>query len=133
MINKPVQPVAANAPKPPPQSTQQTHKQPRRRDLYFHFFKSIKMIEAVLWDKRVSLLRKAAYLGGMGLLLVLLLFPELLADSATLLTPLFSLVGVEIPAEGTIDWMALGFASFSLLSLFPKEILGEHYERIFHK
>ena len=129
MINRQVQPVT-NTPKQPPQ---QTHKQPRRRDLFLHTFKSFRMIKAVLWDERVSLARKAAYLGGMGVLLVLLLFPELLADSATLLSPLFSLVGIEIPAEGTIDWMALAFASFSLLSLFPKEVLGEHYERIFHK
>ena len=133
MMNRQVKPVPANTSKQPPPQTKQEHKQPRRRDLVLHFFKSFKMIEAVLWDRRVSLVRKAAYLGGMGILLVLLLFPELLADSATLLTPLFSLVGVEIPVEGTIDWMALAFASFSLLSLFPKEVLGEHYERIFRK
>ena len=109
------------------------HKQPRRRDLLFHVFKSMRLIGAVLEDHRVSLLRKGAYVGGMALLIVLLLFPEVLADSATLLTPLFSLVGVELPAEGSIDWLALAFASFSLLSLFPKEVLGEHYEQIFHR
>ncbi|HLW01400.1 MAG TPA: hypothetical protein VKT82_22280 [Ktedonobacterales bacterium] len=115
------------------QPDKQIHKQPRRRDLLFHVFKSMRLIGAVLKDQRVSLLRKGAYLGGMALLLVLLLFPEVLADGATLLTPLFSLVGVELPTEGSLDWLALAFASFSLLSLFPKEILGEHYERIFHR
>ena len=101
--------------------------------MVFHLLKTFRLVEAVLWDKRVSLIRKGAYLGGIGILLVLLLFPEVLADSATLLTPFFSLVGVELPVEGSIDWLALALGSFSLLSLFPKEILGEHYERIFHR
>jgi hypothetical protein len=118
---------------PSRQPDKTTHKQPRRRDLLFHIFKSTRLIGAMLKDNRVSILRKGAYLAGMAILLVLLLFPEVLADSATLLTPLFSMVGVELPAEGSIDWLALGFASFSLLSLFPKEILGEHYEQIFHR
>lgn len=109
------------------------HKQPRRRDIFLHMIKSVRLVGAMLKDERVSLLRKGAYLGGIAILLVLLLFPELVADGATLLTPLFSLVGVEIPAEGSLDWLALAFASFSLLSLFPKEILGEHYEQIFHR
>jgi hypothetical protein len=109
------------------------YKQPRRRDMLFHVLKTIRLVGAVLWDKRVSLVRKGAYLAGMALLLVLLLFPELLADSATLLTPLFALLGVEVPIEGGIDWLALALGSFSLLSLFPKEILGEHYERIFRR
>ena len=115
------------------QAPQQQHKQPRRRDMFLHVFKSFRLIGAMLRDRRVSLLRKAAFLGGMALLLVLLLFPEVLADSATLLTPLFSLIGVEIPVEGSFDWLALALASFSLLSLFPREILGEHYEQIFHR
>jgi hypothetical protein len=111
----------------------QGHTQPRRRDLIFHVFKAFRLIKALLGDQRVSLVRKGAYLGGMALLLVLLLFPEVLADSATLLTPLFSLLGVEVPLEGGIDWLTLALGSFSLLSLFPKEILGEHYERIFRR
>jgi hypothetical protein len=87
----------------------------------------------MLREKRVSLVRKGTYLGGMALLLVLLLFPEQLADGATLLTPIFALLGVEVPPEGGVDWLALALASFSLLSLFPKEILGEHNERIFRR
>ncbi len=123
--------VEANPPRQPPQ--QQEHQQPRRRDLLFHLFKSVRLIGAVLKDNRVSIVRKGAYVAGMAILVALLLFPEALADSVTFLSPLFSLVGVELPAEGSIDWLALGLASFSLLSLFPKEVLGEHYERIFHR
>jgi hypothetical protein len=101
--------------------------------MVLHGFKAIRLVKAVLWDRRVTLLRKGAYLGGLALLLLLLLVPEALGDSVTLLSPLFALVGVELPAEGAINWMALAFASFSLLAVFPKEILGEHYERIFRR
>lgn len=107
------------------------YKQPRRRDLVFHLFKTIRLVGTVLWDRRVSLLRKGAFLGGMGLLLALLLIPEIAADGATLLSPLFALIGVELPAEGAIDWLAFTLASFSLLQVFPQEILGEHYEQLF--
>ena len=109
------------------------YKQPRRRDLVFHLFKTIRLVGTVLWDKRVSLLRKAAFVGGIGILLALLLFPEALGDGATLLAALFPLLGVEVPAEGALDWLAFALASFSLLSIFPKEIVGEHYEQLFRR
>ena len=117
------------------QHTEQPHpsRQPRRRDLVFHLPKTIRLVGTVLWDRRVSLLRKGAFLGGMGVLLALLLVPEALADGATLLSPLFALIGVELPAEGAIDWLAFTLASFSLLQVFPKEILGEHYEQLFQR
>lgn len=111
----------------------QPSRQPRRRDLVFHLFKTIRLVGTVLWDRRVSLLRKGAFLGGIGVLLALLLVPEVLADGATLLSPLFALIGVELPAEGAIDWLAFTLASFSLLQVFPKEILGEHYEQLFQR
>src|SRR5690348_10378746 len=117
----------------PQQHTEQPHPygQPRRRDLVFHLPKTIRLVGTVLWDGRVSLLRKGAFVGGMGLLLVLLFVPELVGDGVTLLSPLFSLIGVELPAEGAIDWLAFTLASFSLLKVFPTEILGEHYEQLF--
>lgn len=111
----------------------QPSRQPRRRDLVFHLFKTIRLVGTVLWDRRVSLLRKGAFLGGIGVLLALLLVPEVLADGATLLSPLFALIGVELPAEGAMDWLAFTLASFSLLQVFPKEILGEHYEQLFQR
>ena len=111
----------------------QPYKQPHRRDLVFHLFKTIRLVGGVLWDRRVSLLRKGAFLGGLAILLVLLLVPEVVADGVTLVSPLFALIGVELPAEGALDWLAFTLASFSLLKVFPKEILGEHYEQLFHR
>jgi hypothetical protein len=130
MTDRQAQTVEAEASEQP---SHQGRQQPRRRDLILHVFKAFRLIKALLWDQRISVVRKAAYLGGMALLLVLLLFPEVLADGATLLSPLLSLLGVELPIEGSVDWLTLALGSFSLLSLFPKEILGEHYERIFRR
>ncbi len=109
------------------------YKQPRRRDLVFHLFKTLRLVGAVLWDRRVSLLRKGTFIAGIGVLLVLLLFPEVIGDGATLLAAIFPLLGVELPAEGVADWLAFALASFSLLSVFPKEIVGEHYEQLFRR
>jgi hypothetical protein len=116
-----------------PATRQHEYKQPRRRDLVFHLFKTIRLVGTVLWDGRVSFLRKAAFVAGIGVLLVLLLFPEVLGDGATMLAALFPLLGVELPAEGALDWLAFALASFSLLSVFPKEIVGEHYEQLFRR
>jgi hypothetical protein len=109
------------------------YKQPRRRDLVFHFFKTLRLVGDVLWDRRVSLLRKGIFVVGIGVLLILLLFPEVVGDGATLLAAIFPLFGVELPAEGVADWLAFALASFSLLSVFPKEIVGEHYEQLFRR
>ncbi len=116
-----------------PSTKPHQYKQPRRRDLVFHFFKTLRLVGTLLWDRRVSLLRKGVFVGGIGVLLVLLLFPEVVGDGATLLAALFPLFGVELPAEGAVDWLAFALASFSLLSVFPKEIVGEHYERLFRR
>jgi hypothetical protein len=40
---------------------------------------------------------------------------------------------VGIPAEATLDWAVLGVAAFNLLKLFPRDVVGEHYDRLFRK
>jgi hypothetical protein len=113
--------------------TRQPHGQPRKRDLIFHSIKIARLVSAILKDRRVSIVRKGAYLGVVGLLLGALIFPELFADLVTLITPLLPLEVLEIPADATIDWVAFVVATFSLLKLFPKEIVGEHYDRLFRR
>ena len=108
---------------------EQPGSQPKRTDLIFHLFKTSKLVAAVLDDRRVGIARKAAYLGTVGLLLALLLFPEALAEVATLVTVVFPFL--EIPVDASIDWVSFAVATFSLLKLFPKEIVGEHYDRLF--
>jgi hypothetical protein len=112
-------------------STKQQHGQPKRTDLIFHLFKTGRLVAAVLGDRRVHILRKIAYLGSVGLLLAILLFPEALAEIATAITVVFPIL--EIPADASIDWVAFAVATFSLLKFFPKEIVGEHYDRLFRR
>jgi len=120
-------------PAQPQTSTKQEHGQPKKRDVFFHSIKLTKLVGAVLKDRRVSVLRKGAYLGIVGLLLGALLFPEVFADVVTLITPLLPLEALEIPTDAAVDWVAFAVASFSLLKLFPKEIVGEHYDRLFRR
>ncbi len=110
---------------------QAQHGQPKRTDLIFHLVKTARLVGAVLADRRVHIVRKIAYLGSVGLLLAILLFPEALAEVATLVTVVFPFI--EIPADATIDWVAFAVATFSLLKFFPKEIVGEHYDRLFRR
>ncbi len=108
---------------------QQTSSKLKRTDLIFHLFKTTKLVGAVLNDQRVNVVRKAAYLGSVGLLLAILLFPEALAEVASLVSVVFPFL--EIPVDASVDWVSFAVATFSLLKLFPKEIVGEHYDRLF--
>ena len=36
-----------------------------------------------------------------------------------------------LPTEFAIDWIFVSVAAFNLLKLFPAEIVGEHYDRLF--
>lgn len=112
-------------------STKQEHGQPKRTDLIFHLVKTGKLVAAILSDSRVHIVRKIAYLGSVGLLLAILLFPEALAEVATAFTVVFPFL--ELPADASIDWVAFAVATFSLLKFFPKEIVGEHYDRLFRR
>jgi hypothetical protein len=111
----------------------QARKQPKKTDMVFHSIKTVKLVGAVLSDKRVALVRKIAYLGLIAGLLTLVVFPEALGDLVTAVTPFFPLIGIEVPAEGTIDWLVFALATFSLLKIFPREIVDEHYERLFRR
>lgn len=114
------------------QSTKQKYGQPKRSDLVFHVVKTSKLVGAVITDGRVPVVRKLAYLGVVGLMLAVLLFPEVFGDLVALIAFLPADI-LGIPAEGAFDWVAFAVASFSLLKLFPAEIVGEHYDRLFRR
>lgn len=113
------------------QQQPQANNLPKRADLILHLFSTSKLVAAILTDRRVHVVRKAAYLGVIGLLGAILIFPEALAEVATLFTVVFPFL--EIPVDASIDWVTFAVATFSLLKLFPKEIVGEHYDRIFRR
>jgi hypothetical protein len=107
----------------------------RQASLLFHLGKTAALITAIMRDVRVHWLPKLVFFGVLGALLGALLFPESAAELLGFGIPgigwAFDALG--IPIDATIDWAVLGVAAFNLLKLFPKEVVGEHYDSLFHK
>lgn len=118
-------------------STHQTHPraiaQPKRRDIFFHFIKTGRLVTALSKDRRISIIRKVFFFGIILALLAILLFPDALDE--LVLSFALPLVGtvLGIPLDAGFDWIAFALASVSLLRIFPAEIVAEHYQRLFQK
>ncbi len=101
--------------------------------LLLHARKTVGLAAAVLQDVRVHWFHKTLYLVGVCSLLLAVLFPEVLADTLAWIGgpvgPIFDALG--LPADLTIDWVAFAVATYNLLRIFPSEIVGEHYDRLF--
>jgi hypothetical protein len=101
--------------------------------MFFHVGKTAALANAVLKDERVHWLPKMVFLTGIGALAMAVLFPELAADLVGLYIPgvgwAFDALG--IPVEASFDWVVAVVAAFNLLKIFPTEIVGEHYDRLF--
>jgi hypothetical protein len=108
---------------------------PRFLSLLLHVPKTIALTTAVLQDARVHWFPKLVFLGTLGTLLLALLLPETTAEILGLGIPgvgwAFDAMG--LPVDASIDWIALTVAAFNLLKLFPADIVGEHYDRLFRR
>ena len=104
---------------------------PGRFELFFHIFKTGRLIKALLFDRRVSLWRKAFFFIAIGALLFLLLFPDLLNE--TIMSTVLPLAGsvLGVPLDAGFDWLAFAIAVVTLFRFFPAELVAEHYRRIF--
>lgn len=104
---------------------------PRRLDLLFHVFKTVRLIAYLLRHKQVGIGRKVLFVSGCGALLVLLLFPDAFGElvSSTLLPVVGTVLGV--PLDAGFDWLTLVLVLVSLLRVFPAEVVEEGYRRIF--
>lgn len=102
--------------------------------LLLHARKTVGLAAAVLRDVRIHWFHKALYLVAVCSLLLAVLFPEALGDLLTFigipgLGGVLDLLG--LPVDATIDWVAFAVATYNLLRIFPSEIVGEHYDRLF--
>lgn len=105
--------------------------QPRRRDIFLHFFKTLKLIFAVLVDRRVFVGRKLAFSISVVAFLAVVAFPDLLVDlGLSFMLPFVGTV-LGVPLDAGLDWMVFALTVVGLLRVFPAEIVSEHYERLF--
>lgn len=122
-------PASATKTQPSTQSTV------RQASLLFHLGKTAALISAIMKDMRVHWLPKLFFFAALGALLLALLFPETAGEIIGLGIPgigwAFDALG--IPVDATVDWAVLGVAAFNLLKLFPRDVVGEHYDRLFRK
>ena len=102
--------------------------------LLFHVRKTTALVSSVLQDARVSWVPKAFFLASLMALLAAILLPELGIDTVAF----FGLPGLGaildtlgLPVDASFDWVAFSVAAYNLLKLFPAEIVGEHYDRLF--
>jgi hypothetical protein len=104
---------------------------PKRWDIFLHIAKTLRLIRALMTDRRVSLWRKALFLGSIAGLLIILLFPDALNEAV--LSTVLPLAGtvLGVPLDAGFDWMAFAFAVVTLFHFFPAELVAEHYRRIF--
>ncbi len=104
---------------------------PKRFDVFFHAIKTFKLISTLLVDARISILRKALFLGSIAVLLAILIFPD--AFSEVVLSTVLPLLGTVLgmPLDAGFDWIAFSLVVVNLLRFFPAEILSEHYQQIF--
>lgn len=108
---------------------QATSKRPGAISSIVHLPRTFKVAGAVMQDGRVSLFSKLMFVGGIVAVLAALLTPEALAEAVNVFPVIGQLLGaLEIPVDGAVDWLALGFAAFNLLRLFPQDIVGEHMD-----
>jgi hypothetical protein len=103
-----------------------------------HVFKTVALAGALLADRRVHPIRKLAFVIILGLLILAALGVEGVGELVTQVLNLIPGLGVvlgigELPVDAAVDWVLVAVVAFNLLKLFPPEIVGEHYDRLFRR
>lgn len=106
---------------------------PGRIESFFRIGRTVKLVNSLLRDSRVSVVRKVSFSAALISLLVAMIFPELVADSflSTILPFISSAIG--IPLEAGIDWFTFVMLLPVLMRIFPAKIMQEHYQIVFRK
>ncbi len=106
---------------------------PRHIDIFLHAAKTIRLIWALMIDRRVALWRKLLFFGSIAGLLVILLFPD--AINEVILSTVLPLAGtvLGVPLDAGFDWVAFALVIVSLLRFFPADLVAEHYRYIFRR
>jgi hypothetical protein len=107
--------------------------QPHRLDVFFHAFKTCRLIKALLIDRRIQAYRKILFFVTLAALLAILLFPDAIGE--TVLSIVLPIIGTiaGVPLDAGFDWLAFALVGIHLLRYFPADIVSEHYTNIFEK
>ncbi|MGI8913473.1 MAG: hypothetical protein ACR2JY_06765 [Chloroflexota bacterium] len=98
--------------------------------MLFHFRKTVQLVQAVLADRRVPVLRKALFVWALVMLAVALLIPDAGSALASMFLPVLGPL-LDLPADAALDWsVAIALAPW-LLRLLPTEVVAEHQAAIF--
>jgi hypothetical protein len=115
------------APQPPVKSSS-----PHLWEMILHPFKTLRFVNDLRTDRRISWIRKLLYVGPLLVLLGALLLPEsILAAVVAVALPVIGPVA-NLPADAAIDWAFIGLAAYGLLGILPHRIVAEHHAQEFH-
>jgi hypothetical protein len=105
---------------------------PHPWEMVLHPITTLRFMNALRRDPRISHVRKLLYVGPILVLLVAFLLPEsVVAAGVALLLPLVGPL-VNLPVDAALDWFAIGLAAYALLGVLPRRIVREHHARLFH-
>lgn len=107
-----------------------THKPPNPIAMLFHLVKTFALTGSLLTDRRINAAPKAIFIAVIGVLLAAALGVDAAAELVSNVIPVAGPI-VGIPIDAVVDWGVLSVVAFNLLKLFPAQIVGEHYDRLF--
>ncbi len=114
------------------QQFQTIYRRPNPLQLLLHVGKTTRLAEALLNDPRVSILRKLMFISAICLMIITLLAGDAASELVSNILPLIGPV-LGIPADASLDWVAVAVAAYNLLRIFPPQIVGEHYDQLFRR
>ena len=132
--DQPVQPSVQEAALQPvvPGMPPVTSARPHPWEMVEHPFKTLRFVNDLRRDGRISLVRKLLYVVPLLLLLLAVLLPEgIIAGLVAVALPVVG-PAINLPADAVIDWVLLGIAAYGLLSIFPLALVAEHHAQVFH-
>jgi hypothetical protein len=131
-VAQPPSQEAALLPATPPMMSPVKSPRPHPWEMVLHPIKTLRFVNDLRQDQRISLIRKLLYLGPMLLLLLAVLLPEGIV--AVVLATVLPLVGpaINLPTDAVLDWAFFGLAAYALLGIFPHAIVAEHHAQVFH-
>lgn len=105
---------------------------PHPWEMVAHPMTTLRFMQALARDPRISRVRKLLYMGPLLVLLIAVLLPEsIVAVGVAALLPVVGPL-VDVPADAALDWFLLGLAAYALLGVLPERIVREHHAWLFH-